>query len=139
MVSSDYYWIYILAVRNGKLYTGYTNNIIRRYLEHRKGTGASKFTRAFKAEKLLQCWRIYENVGTLLKIEAIIKKQPRQKKLALVKKPGQLKQLVKKHAGAKLRIYTFSLQRVRKAATKQTLYSIRKTGDLFVHFPEKDL
>jgi putative endonuclease len=39
------WFVYLLECRNGKIYTGTTTDVIRRFDEHLKGTGA-KFTRS---------------------------------------------------------------------------------------------
>ena len=41
------FWVYILECANGGSYTGYTNNLQKRYQEHCEGKGA-KYTRSFK-------------------------------------------------------------------------------------------
>ncbi|MBZ0328603.1 MAG: GIY-YIG nuclease family protein [Altibacter sp.] len=38
------YYIYILKCADGLLYTGITNNIARRFLEHQNGLNTSSFT-----------------------------------------------------------------------------------------------
>ena len=116
MTNVKFYWIYILEVLNGKLYTGYSSNLLRRYREHLKGTAGSKFTRAFKVKKLRQCWRVYENLATVMKLEYLVKKQSRDKKLALIKIPRDLKGLAERSMQTDLRIYTFKPARIIKAA-----------------------
>ena len=39
------WFVYLLECENGKIYTGITTDVTRRFDEHLKGTGA-KFTRA---------------------------------------------------------------------------------------------
>ena len=37
-ITNTYYYVYILrSIKDGKFYTGYTNNIIRKITEHNKG------------------------------------------------------------------------------------------------------
>ncbi|MCF6768431.1 GIY-YIG nuclease family protein [Thiotrichales bacterium 19S11-10] len=45
------YYVYILECREGRLYTGYTTDLDRRFKEHCSGI-ASKFTRSFPPEKI---------------------------------------------------------------------------------------
>ena len=46
------WYIYILETDDGRLYTGATNDVDRRFSAHQKGQGA-KFTRIFGCKKLL--------------------------------------------------------------------------------------
>ena len=53
------YYVYILASkRNGTLYIGVTNNLVKRILEHREGL-ASKFTKKYGV-KLLVYYEVFE-------------------------------------------------------------------------------
>ena len=48
------YYVYILeSLKNGRLYTGSTNNLERRLFEH--NSGQSKYSRLTKPFKLLYC------------------------------------------------------------------------------------
>ncbi len=46
------YFVYIMSNRSKTLYTGVTENLIRRVREHKKGTGAS-FTSKYKLDRLV--------------------------------------------------------------------------------------
>lgn len=46
------YFVYILGCSDGTLYTGYTNSLEKRLLEHNRGTGA-KYTKSRRPCKLL--------------------------------------------------------------------------------------
>jgi len=53
MYSPHEYWVYILTnISNSVLYIGVTNNIERRILEHRSGTGDG-FTKQYHLTKLI--------------------------------------------------------------------------------------
>ncbi len=45
------FYVYVLLLKNGKRYTGQTNNLERRLSEHQNGR--SPYTRMFKMDKLL--------------------------------------------------------------------------------------
>jgi len=45
------FYAYILLLSNGKLYSGYTGDLKRRYSEHKNGKG--KFTRKLRPLKLI--------------------------------------------------------------------------------------
>jgi putative endonuclease len=84
------FWVYILLCSNGSYYTGYTDNMVKRYRSHVEGTGKCKYTRSFKPIRLAQCWRIDADKAFAMKLEREIKKLTRQKKLALITQPSLL-------------------------------------------------
>ncbi len=81
------YYVYILEVvdKNGKMmyYTGYTNNLYRRWHEHRNGTGA-KFCRGKKHIEL-KYFESYQNRSEAMRRELEIKSFSRQQKEELIK------------------------------------------------------
>lgn len=87
MPNTKMYWVYILACDNGALYTGYTDNLTKRFEAHCKGT-ASKFTRSFKPLKIAQAWQVAEK-KTALQLEHRIKQLTREQKDALIADPSQ--------------------------------------------------
>ncbi|MBA7650566.1 hypothetical protein ES703_58375 [subsurface metagenome] len=93
MSGEECFWIYILEMKNGHYYTGYTSDLIKRYRLHLKGA-ASKLTRSFKPTKLAQCWKLMEPMGAALRVEALIKNQKREIKNSLVENPEKLKRLI---------------------------------------------
>ena len=74
--------IYILESNDGRMYTGITSEIERRFKEHQQGKGA-RFTKAFGAKKMLYC-EDYETKSEALKREAQIKKLTRSEKFLLI-------------------------------------------------------
>ena len=78
------FYIYILInYSKTVLYIGFTNNIIRRIIEHKNDLGC-KFTRKYKLKYLVyfeQC----ENVYSAMEREKEIKKWRREKKINLIK------------------------------------------------------
>ncbi|MFC1670548.1 GIY-YIG nuclease family protein [Spirochaetota bacterium] len=107
-MENQYYYIYIIESQNGNYYTGYTNDLKKRYEKHISGKGA-KFTRAFKPKKIVRAWKIFETRGNAMKVEALIKKQDRATKEELVKKPRLLSKIIKENLGVKLNIKTHKL------------------------------
>lgn len=81
--------VYILNCINGHYYTGYTNNLAKRYDDHLKGK-ASKYTRSFKPISIAQCWHIPGDKSAAMKIESFIKKLSKIKKSELVMRPELL-------------------------------------------------
>ncbi len=83
-------YIYIIECKDGRYYTGYSNDVIRRFKEHSTGKGA-KFTLRNKPKRLIQCWKVFGTVGIALKIEYYIKRLQRIKKQEIIEKPAKLK------------------------------------------------
>ncbi len=102
MAEPEHYWLYILQVKNGYYYTGYTSNLERRYREHLRGS--CKYTRAFPPLNIARSWKIFAEKGMLLKIESLIKRQQRQCKTLLINNPESLEELVWTKLSLKLKI-----------------------------------
>jgi putative endonuclease len=79
------YFVYILASRrNGTLYVGITNDLVRRMSEH-KGKFVSGFTRKYGVDKLVY----FEEYASILEARArerALKRWQRAWKLALIEK-----------------------------------------------------
>ncbi len=84
------YWVYILLCENQSYYTGYTDNLERRYESHLKGTGGCKYTRSFKPLKIAQCWQIKNDKLLAMQLERNIKKRSRIQKMELILNPDTL-------------------------------------------------
>ena len=82
------FYVYILetTANNGKksYYTGYTNNLLRRVKEHKKGTGA-KYCRG-KKDIELKYIETFMDRGASMKRELEIKTFTRKKKQELIEK-----------------------------------------------------
>jgi len=102
-MKKKYYFVYILEMQNGYYYTGYTNDLDQRSNKHFQGKEA-KFTKAFKPKRLVQAWRLSEDKGTTLKVEAFIKRQKREVKEEIVQDPVKLKKMIKKELKLRLKI-----------------------------------
>lgn len=77
------YCVYILTNQNNTvLYTGVTNNLKRRVLEHKQNQG-SVFTRKYKVNKLVY-YEVTTDVNAAILREKQIKAGSRQKKIDLV-------------------------------------------------------
>ncbi|MEE9235230.1 MAG: GIY-YIG nuclease family protein [Candidatus Acidoferrales bacterium] len=84
------YYVYILASRSLNLYTGVTNNLKRRVLEHKQGL-LEGFTKKYRIERLVY-FEEFANAREAIAGEKRIKAWRRQKKLALIRtvNPGWL-------------------------------------------------
>ena len=74
--------VYILRCSDGTLYTGWTNNLQKRILDHSKGKGA-KYTRSRLPVELVY-FEEYEDKIMAQKREYQIKKLTRNEKLKLI-------------------------------------------------------
>jgi putative endonuclease len=77
------YYVYIMTnEHNTVLYTGVTNDLVRRAYEHRTGQGGV-FTSRYRANKLVY-YEIAEDASTAIAREKQIKGGSRQKKIELI-------------------------------------------------------
>ena len=77
------WYVYLLLCKDRSIYTGITNDLEKRFMAHKAGTGA-RYTRSRKPVKILYS-ETYRSKGRALKREAEIKSWPRVKKIALTK------------------------------------------------------
>jgi putative endonuclease len=79
------YYVYTMAnKRNGTIYTGITNNIVRRVYEHKFEVYES-FTQKYHLHRLVHC-EIFDDIQLAILREKRIKKWPRKWKLVLIEK-----------------------------------------------------
>jgi len=78
--SEDIWWVYMIACRGGKIYTGTALDPEARFRAHLEGKGAA-FTRANPPVALLRSAR-FGTRSEACKAEAALKKLPREGKLA---------------------------------------------------------
>ena len=77
------YLVYIMTNKyNTVLYTGVTNDLMRRVWEHKEGIG-SGFTSRYRVNKLVY-YESYENINLVIAREKQIEGGSRQKKIDLV-------------------------------------------------------
>lgn len=88
--ANQFYYVYILYCENDSYYTGYSNDLAKRYQSHVKGTGRCKYTISFKPVGIAQCWRIYGDKAFAMQIERAIKKLSRSEKEVIIANPDTL-------------------------------------------------
>ena len=76
------YYVYIMSSHRGTLYTGVTNNLIRRVYEHRHAL-LGGFTKKYNITKLMY-YEVTENINSVIAREKQIKGWLRSKKIALI-------------------------------------------------------
>ena len=75
------YFVYLLACKDGSIYTGITTDTARRLREHQKGNGGH-YTSAHKAQRMIYTEQ-HPSRSAALRREAEIKRWRRGKKIAL--------------------------------------------------------
>jgi putative endonuclease len=83
-------YCYILRCADGSFYTGWTNDLARRYRQHRSGNGG-RYTRTHRPVALVY-FEPQDDKTAARKREAAIKQLPRAKKAELVAGKRTLKQ-----------------------------------------------
>jgi putative endonuclease len=76
------FFVYIMTNRSKTLYTGVTNNLMRRVSEHKQGIG-SKFCKQYKLDRLVYFER-FQYVNNAITREKQIKGWLRIRKIALI-------------------------------------------------------
>jgi len=76
------YFVYIMTNRSQTLYTGVTNNLIRRVREHKSGIG-SQFTSKYRMDRLVYFER-FEDVRNAIEREKQIKSWHRLRKMDFI-------------------------------------------------------
>ncbi len=79
------YYVYILASKkNGTLYIGVTNDLVRRTYEHRNGM-IEGFTKKYNV-KFLVYYEVHQDINEAIKREKALKKWLRRWKIELIEK-----------------------------------------------------
>ncbi len=108
MPGAEFLWVYIMECTNGHFYTGMANDLSERFRLHREGRSGSRYTRSFRPVNIAACWKVYEERGPVMKVEACIKGMSRSAKESLVTRPGTLKKAVTEKYGTGFNIVTCS-------------------------------
>jgi len=77
-----HYYVYILANQSRTLYTGVTNQLVRRVEAHRDGSG-SAFTSRYNIHRLV-CFEHFTDIRMAIRREKQIKGWLRARKIALI-------------------------------------------------------
>ena len=77
------YYVYILLCKGGNLYTGYTDNLKKRFQDHRDGKGG-KYTRSHMPDKIVYKEKL-STKSKALKREIEIKNWSRKEKIEKLK------------------------------------------------------
>ena len=83
------WFVYIIKCKDNSLYTGYTDNLEKRFEKHKSGKGA-KYTRSHIPEKIV-FFEKYDNKIMALKREREIKSWPHDRKINFIQNsPSQI-------------------------------------------------
>ena len=132
-----WFWIYMIECDNGAYYTGYTNNLARRFRQHLDGTANVKYTRSYRPVRLAQCWRLFDTVGTALKVESAIKRGGTATKRRLLDHPDALAPIVAAKLDQEVIIAPFDAVAVETAARGLAPEDIKNGADPFESAPPK--
>ena len=91
------YFLYVLELENGALYTGITRDVAARYRRHQRGTGAA-CTRSFAPVRIVGCWEVSGGRGPAMSVEAFVKGRTRAGKLRLLAEPQLLSRQYGEHS-----------------------------------------
>jgi putative endonuclease len=133
------YWIYMLECDNGSYYTGYTINLARRFRQHADGTANVRYTRSHPPKRIAQCWRLYDTIGTALKLEVLIKRKSRAVKERLVAEPAELAAIASKVFERRLRVYTVDPAEIQSRSRTMSKEQLKNGFDPFADLPAADL
>jgi putative endonuclease len=75
-------YVYLLRCADGSLYCGWTTDLGRRVVAHRRGTG-SRYTTRRRPVELAAAWWAPDR-SAAMRLEARVKRLPRPQKVALV-------------------------------------------------------
>ena len=87
------YFVYILKCSDGLIYTGVTNNISRRFVEHQNGLNKNCFTFNRRPLELI-FQQEFNDIKQAIYFEKKIKKWSAKKKLALTKDNFEMLQIL---------------------------------------------
>jgi putative endonuclease len=84
MAREHRYFVYIVASKSRRIYTGVTNDLFRRIMQHKRGE-IEGFTRNYKINRLVY-YEEFQYVGNAIRREKVIKGWLRMKKVALIER-----------------------------------------------------
>jgi putative endonuclease len=87
MASETPYYVYMLLCADQTIYTGITNNVLKRVESHNTGVEGTKYTRSRRPVTLLAVWKC-KNRSEATKLEIEFKALTRAKKISLAHEQG---------------------------------------------------
>ena len=87
-MTSHCYYVYIVASRSRTLYTGVTNNLLRRIAEHKEGLFLG-FTKRYKIHRLVY-YEVFSDIRAAIVREKQVKSWKREQRVALIEKKNRV-------------------------------------------------
>ena len=84
MAREHRYFVYILASKSRRIYTGVTGDLFRRVMQHKRGEIAG-FTHRYKINRLVY-YQEFQYVNNAIRREKVVKGWLRAKKIALIER-----------------------------------------------------
>jgi putative endonuclease len=131
MTQRSWYWIYMIECENGAYYTGYTTNLARRFRQHLDGTANVRYTRSHRPLRLARCWRLFDTVGTALKVESAIKRGGAAVKRRILDDPDALAPLASARLHRDVALHPFDATAVEAAARSLEPHEVKTADDPF--------
>ena len=122
---------------NGAYYTGYTSNLARRFRQHLDGTAGVKYTRSYRPVRLAACWRLFDTVGTALKVESAIKRGGTALKHRILDDPDALAPAVAARLDCEVTLVPFETAAVENAARSLEPGKVKTAADPFASAPPR--
>jgi putative endonuclease len=129
----------MLECDNGSYYTGYTTNLTRRFRLHYEGRAGVRYTRSHPPVRIAQCWRLFDTVGTALKVESLIKRKSRVIKEMLVEDPSKLASLASTALERRLRLFTADPLVIQNRSLALSREQLKNGYDPFAGLAPEDL
>jgi putative endonuclease len=82
-MKQKYYYVYITASISKVLYVGFTDCLVKRIYQHKKGLYENAFSKQYKTNRLVY-WEHFYNKVDALRREQQIKRYRREKKIKLI-------------------------------------------------------
>ncbi|MFZ0704488.1 MAG: GIY-YIG nuclease family protein [Candidatus Korobacteraceae bacterium] len=84
MAREHRYFVYIVASKSRRIYTGVTGNIFRRVMQHKRGE-VEGFTQRYKINRLVH-YQEFQYIDNAIRREKVVKGWLRAKKIALIER-----------------------------------------------------
>jgi len=102
----EYNWVYMLGCADNTIYVGMSNDVQKRFFQHKNKTARCKFTRRKDKHplELIAYWKVYGKIGNAIKVEIFIKQGKRKRKDLLLKNPEILEEMFYEAKKEKIKI-----------------------------------
>ncbi|TKZ36278.1 GIY-YIG nuclease family protein [Brachyspira catarrhinii] len=106
------YYIYIILCENDSFYTGITNDLIKRFDNHKKGKGA-RYTKLYKPLKYLSVWEVKDK-KLALRIEYYIKTKSKKIKTLFIENNKSMPKYFNEEKNENIKIKSMNKNKLNK-------------------------